>query len=154
MKYEMEKSFYSLSEKIISSLEIGWGFKFPKSYKLFLENYNGGIPKNRYFHFKDSLDGSAIDTIFGIVPEKYFNAFFYYNIMYCGRIPLNTFPIAHDSFGNLILLSVKGQDYGKVYFWDHEQEADTNNGEVPGYENLTLIADSFEEFMGNLKDSA
>lgn len=51
-------------------------------------------------------------------------------------------------FGNLILLSLKNADRGKIYFWDHEMEA--NEGEIPDYSNLTLIANSFEECITSL----
>jgi hypothetical protein len=62
------------------------------------------------------------------------------------------FPISYDSFGNLILIAIKNADRGKIYFWDHEMEADPNQGEVPDYSNLTLIADSFDEFINSLHD--
>lgn len=68
--------------------------------------------------------------------------------MYRGRIPPNLLPIAHDPFGNLICLSVAGQDRGKVYFWDHEVEV--REGEIPSYRNVSFIADNFESFLDGL----
>ncbi len=69
---------------------------------------------------------------------------------YSGRIPNSFFPIAYDSCGNLICIPVKGPDRGKVYFWDHEMEA--ADDEEPSYDNLTLIADSFEDFFNSLHE--
>ncbi|MGL5784970.1 MAG: SMI1/KNR4 family protein, partial [Alphaproteobacteria bacterium] len=94
--------------------------------------------------------GSLVHFFLGIIPKKQANLLFIMN-MYLERIPLNTIPIANDQNGNLVLLSVKGSDRGKIYFWDHEMEADTDHGETPDYSNLTLVADSFDEFIQNLK---
>lgn len=51
-------------------------------------------------------------------------------------IPQKLFPIACDSFGNLILLCIAGARYGNVYFCDHEK------GMSPA-----LITDSFSSFL-------
>ncbi len=117
----------------------------PDAYRNFLEQYNGGIPSNRLIYFNNDEKGTLIDIIFGFTKEKY-RDLRKTNIDMLNRIPTNTLAIADDQGGNLILLSVKGPDYGKVYFWDHELET-----EPADYSNLTLIADSFEEFINNLK---
>lgn len=67
---------------------------------------------------------------------------------YSARIPDNMFPIANDDLGNLILV-VKRPERGKVYFWDHEMEV--AEGEIPDYSNLTLISDSFDDFINSLR---
>ncbi|MBI2812410.1 MAG: hypothetical protein HYX67_16515, partial [Candidatus Melainabacteria bacterium] len=39
----------------------------------------------------------------------------------------------------------------KVYFWDHEREADPDQGQTPETAgNVHLIADSFSEFLDGL----
>ena len=144
-----EKKFGPISERFINALEQGWQIKLPKNYKNFLMDINGGRPKNKLFTLKDKSNSSLIAGIFGISDEEDYNILTRYPIMLGDRIPSNTLPIADDQCGNLILLSVKGPDYGKVYFWDHEMEAD--EGQTPDYSNLTLIADSFEEFINSLK---
>jgi len=141
-----------LEEFVLETFEQYLGFKFQKEYRDFLKKYNGGEPKKKIFCFKNnvSLGKSVIDTFFGFVPDKNENILLHFK-NYQVRIPWNMFPIARDDFGNRILLSVKGPDRGKIYFWDHEMEADTDHGETPDYSNLTLIADSFDEFIQNLK---
>jgi hypothetical protein len=62
------------------------------------------------------------------------------------RIPPDTLPIANDSFGNAILLGLHGDRRGKVYFWDHEKEPDSQ----PDWSNVSLVADSFDAFMRGL----
>lgn len=69
---------------------------------------------------------------------------------YRGRIPDDTLPIGRDPGGNLLLIGFHGANTGKVYLWlqDHEVE----EGEVPDYSNIGLIASSFDEFLDSLYD--
>ncbi len=135
----------------IQELETTYDLSFPIYYKHFLECYNGGIPEKDIFSFKGSKDGSILYGFFGFCSSNKRLDITHRYMIAKRRIPSNTFAIADDQGGNLILLSIKGSDYGKVYFWDHESEADTDQGEVANYSNLTLIADSFEEFINGLK---
>lgn len=144
----LKESFGPLDEKILKTIEMYLGFKFPKTYKEFLVVLNGGFPTKRFFLLERD-GGYVIDLFFGFVPDEDINILLHYRD-YKNRIPENMFPIGNDPFGNLILLSVKNADRGKIYFWDHEMEAD--NGETPDYSNLTLIANSFEEFIASLRD--
>ena len=59
-------------------------------------------------------------------------------------------PIADDPGGNAICLGMSGNERGKVYFWDHEMEAD--EGDEPTFENVYLVAESFASFLKSLKD--
>ncbi len=73
--------------------------------------------------------------------------------IYKKRIPSDTLPVASDDEGNLILLGIEGKNLGKVFFWSHNEEAGTplGKGRKPGYENVTLVAGSFDEFLAGLK---
>lgn len=65
------------------------------------------------------------------------------------RVPDPMVPIAHDPGGNLVCISVTGEDAGKVYFCDHEGEY--ANGQRNRTEsNVHLVADSFTEFITSL----
>jgi hypothetical protein len=59
----------------------------------------------------------------------------------------DTLAIASDAGGNVLLLALSGPFVGKVLFWckDHEVE----EGCVPGYENVGVVADSFDDFLNN-----
>lgn len=70
--------------------------------------------------------------------------------MFKGRMPKFYLPIGCDPGGNQICLAVKGQNYGQVFFWDHEFEAD--DGCEPTEENLTRIASSFDAFLDSLRE--
>lgn len=134
-----------INENVINVLEKYLNYKLPKSYKLFLINTNGGKSEKSYFLMKANNSLGSVRNFLGLHIEYYLSLLEHKKI-YEGRIPNNTVAICNNSSGNLILLSVKGPDYGKVYFWDHERET-----EPADYSNLTLIADSFEEFIQNLK---
>lgn len=141
----------TLSDQILKVLERYWELKLPDPYRDFLLLNNGGEPEACHFKFKDGTGASDVRFFLGIYPDKD-NDLLNHLKIYKKRLPLNVFPIAYDSGGNLILISVKGPDRGKVYFWDHEMEV--GEGEMPDYSNLTLIADTFSEFIENLKDES
>lgn len=146
---EMEMTHGSLSERELQAVEQLWGYQLPMDYRVFLLNNNGGVPKKLFFFFENKNKSIFLSEFFGIFKD--FNKNILLKQLYAGkRVPTNTLPIGRDSVGNLILLSVKGQDRGKVYFWDHEREA--GEGREPDYSNLTLIADSFDKFLKDLKD--
>ena len=142
----MIENYGSLDEKFLSAIEQYWEFNLPKDYRKFLLKYNGGYPCKKIFNFDDN--SSVVDCFYGFIKDFLKNILIKYRDMGI-RYPANTLAIGDDVFGNLILLSVKGVDRGKVYFWDHDCEAE--DGVEPDYSNLTLIADSFDEFINSLK---
>ncbi len=60
-----------------------------------------------------------------------------------GRLADGLVPVAVAAGGNLILVSVRRQDYGAVYFWDHEVEGATDDLQAP----LVHLADDFDRFL-------
>ena len=140
-----------LTQTDIDDLETATRQIYPAQYKQFLLMNNGGRPKENNFKFKavaDNLDGGIVDGFYGIDLELKVNNLDSAYKTYLGRMPKNIIPVAHDPFGNQICISVSGNDSGKVYFWDHEEEV--SEGLEAGYQNLYLIADSFEEFLNQL----
>ena len=65
------------------------------------------------------------------------------------RIPAGFIGIADSAGGNLICLSLRPQDHGTVYFWDHGLEAE--DGEVADMSNMVLVAHSFAQFIDALR---
>lgn len=94
------------------------------------------------------------DSINGVLENFY---------VFRDRMPETVFPIGEDIFGNQFCLGFAGDEYNKVYFWDHEGEwtawdehGDVDYGEpvLPNlYEGLYLVANSFEEFIDRLERS-
>ena len=57
--------------------------------------------------------------------------------------------IAEAPGGNQICIAVTGEDKGKLFFWDHENERDLDKN-PNDFGNVYLIANSFEEFVESL----
>jgi len=135
-----------ISASEIDNLEQRLSIKLPAKYRDFLEEYNGGYPEPDGFLFKDESDGSSVDRFFGLHLGMHHNLEKYLDT-YAGRIPKNLFPIARDPGGNLVVIGLSGDEKNKIYFWDHEREAD---GYEPDMSNVHLVANGFDEFLGLL----
>lgn len=134
----------SLSEEDIVKLEKKLKFYFPKDYRSFLLEYNGGYPEPDSFNFFDGREGADIQSFFGISKDVDYDILKVYK-NFKKRIPNILFPIACDSGGNLICIGIKDEFEGKIYFWDHEKEKN-----VPDFSNITLISNSFNIFLNSL----
>ncbi len=138
----------SQSEADLKAIAAKIGRPIPLAYHKFLLDHNGGHPDPADFHFADNKDdGGSIAAFFGVNVSGAMDLEASLRT-YAERISAHMFPIAHDPGGNLILLAASGKDKGKVYFWDHEEEAEEGN--LPSDDNLTLIANSFEAFLNSL----
>ncbi|MCX7570161.1 SMI1/KNR4 family protein [Tumebacillus sp. DT12] len=135
---KIEESRTPLTEEKLDEVQKRLTLVFPAEYRAFLLKNNGGKPTPNTFSFLDR-NGEKADSLLDDLEVEYTD------LLSDERILPHLVPIANDPFGNLICLSVAGEDLGKVYFWDHEIEPKT-----AGYENMSLIADSFTEFLNKL----
>ena len=129
----------------------------PEPFRSFLLRHNGGKPTPGRFEWTSEngrVLGTYVDSFFGVPQQERQTCD---SLIYCAetwvkrdRIPSDLFPIAADGGSNLVLLGAKGERKGKVYFWDHNREAD--DGEAPTYRNVHPLADSFEAFLAMLHD--
>ncbi len=153
MTIDIYRSRKRLSEQDIAEAEEELGLSLPVQYRDFLSKHNGGHPEPNAFPIENNpSDDHGLVHYFLCVKENDV-----YNLVdwvkrFHDRIPSGFLPIAVDPGGNLICLSTIGKNAGKVYFWDHEEEA--REGEVPGYDNVYFIANSFSEFLGSLTELA
>lgn len=149
MAIELTHSREPLNEEDIAKLEILLGISLPIPYKNFLLSHNGGHPKLAGFYIQNNpSDNHGLIDYFLCIKEKDIYNLLTWIKRYKNRIPSDLIPIAVDPGGNLVCLTVTGNNIGKIYFWDHEEEAD--EGETPGYANIYPIANSFDEFVGSL----
>lgn len=111
----------------------------------------GGQPEPGVFRFAQKTGGytnSRVHWFLSIHDGEYSNL--ERNVRSLSeRIPPDTIPIADDPFGNVIVIGLQGDQRGKVYFWDHEEEPE----DQPDWSNVDLIADSFDHFMAGLRPS-
>ena len=143
------------TEKEIAKIEFDFGFSFPSEYRRFLLIHNGGRPVPCIFDIEwrvnhelaDSWKNSEVSRFLSIHSDEKANFVKYNKVNFPGRIPAETIAIAYDPGGNLILLGIAGEYTGKVLFWVKDFEVE--EGEVPGYDNVGFLADSFDEFLNN-----
>ncbi|ENU1227561.1 SMI1/KNR4 family protein [Providencia rettgeri] len=137
-----------LNEFDISQIRAMVNYLIPTEYIDFIKKYNGGVPEPDSFNIQKINDASTINRFLGVKKEKNQNSdIFYFFKVYKNRIPSGYLPIGYDIGGNLILIKL-GNDDAKVFFWDHELEAD--EGEEPTLENIYYLADSINDFLSSL----
>ena len=144
-----------LSIEKIKQYESEVGFSFPQDYTDFLLQNNGGIPEEDViFDFIDASNDKHNST-----DIREFFVFYegedtsYDDIMKVNRImheeellPEGLFVFCDDSGGNPVCMSLREDDYGCIYFCDHELE-DADNG----YLLMSYVAGSFGEFISKLR---
>lgn len=146
----LEDSCPPVGEEEIKRVEDLLSMDFPESYRRFLLEHNGGRPSRDRFPIRGhplSKEG-MVNRLLCIKDGDDYSITWAMS-MYEGRVPRHFLVIGKDPGGNNICLSVAGEDCGKVYFWDHEEEV--AEGEEPGYENVYVIADSFDQFLASLR---
>jgi len=147
----------AVSRDVIKLVSAKIGLPFPKLYVEFLLAHNGGrveimrlLPRkfpvrgckrNRYGLIHVFFNISRGDVVNLVREFKTFRS----------RIPPGLLPIASDQGGNLICLACKGKRKGQVFFWDQAFEANTDEGEKVGWDNVPFIAGSLEEFFRGLE---
>lgn len=146
----IENSEPSINESDINNFEKRFNLKLPKDYRGFLLKNNGGKPEPRRFITVSKKIKSSVMLFFPlaeIVTENLVRNYLLFN--QGNKIPKNLMPIGHDPLKNQICISVEGDDFGYVYFWDMDEEV----GRGPSYNNMSLVAKSFSEFVDCLTEN-
>ena len=143
---EIPNEYGSLKIKELENFENENSIRLPEDYRNFLIKLNGGTPIKPYLTQVET----DINTFFGIVDEPDWFSLFDAITDYEGRIPEYTMPIADDSFGNLFIIGFGEKNYGQVAFWDHEKESEEKDGGYDYFDNITILANSFVEFVKKL----
>ena len=141
-----------VTESQLNDLEKYFDVKFPQAYRDFMLITNGGIPLHGCFDSKDGKESSSV-SFYSVSPGDNFDMA-ENNDARTGRFPRGFVSIGADGNGNEICIDCnEGQGYGKIHFWDHENEADTAQGETPETIGNTLLIDNtFAEFLEGLYD--
>lgn len=124
----------------VARLELQVGVALPGDYKQHALSTGGG---------RMQANTQAVQTIFSLsdaAPDWARMSEAVETFQY--RVPEWLVPVARDEYGNLFALSVRGNDLGAVWFWDHEEEAD--EGEPPSTDNISRVAAGWTQFLGAL----
>jgi len=153
MNVEISDSGTSITENEINEFEKTYDVSIPPEYFTFLLENNGGRPKPSDFLIPgkegEESEWVSIARFLGIGVSQT-NSLEYVLRVFKYRLPSDIFPIARDPGGNLICISTNPHNLGKILFWDHEFESDSD--EEPTYNNVYYIADSFDEFLSALTE--
>ncbi|MFE8645565.1 SMI1/KNR4 family protein [Sphingomonas sp. NCPPB 2930] len=136
------------TEADLQELQIKFGL-LPDEYLNFVKKYNGGIPSK-----KKIVVGRKEVTISSFFPvvgsARLLGGIEGQMETYKNRIPLHSIPIAAISGGDLLLLDLREKTHGCVYLWLHELESEEDADVY--YENMELVANSFDELLDKLRD--
>lgn len=152
---ELIKPVGNLSEENLRKVENEFGVEFPADYRRFLLQFNGGRPSPAAFDIAwrneqacgDDWKTSEVSRFLAIHDGDKANFVQINRVDFRGRLPADTVAIAQDPGGNVILLAVKGPMAPRVLFWvkDHE----VGEGRKSSYENVGIVADSFEDLLND-----
>jgi len=150
MNTQITNTYPPAPEAAVAAFEAQLNVQLPPDYRIFLLKHNGGKPKPQTFFISAEQGDDLLRYFLGIPPVLEFYNIYDYVKTYRGRIPQNFLPIGEDYLANLVCLSIAGDDYGRVYFWDHDWEVTES---TPDYSNVYLLADSFDSFLNKLYDT-
>ena len=167
--------FNPLTEADIEEVEQQIGATLPTQYRLVLRKYgaltfNGRSEDDPYVYFQsiESLPDyitskrhlAILDFFYGATQVKGPSGLQTQIKFFHGRIPETMIPIAGDGGAGQICLGIKGDDVGKVFYWDlanepldEETYLEDFGKPIPAEakrQNVHLIAESFDDFLGQL----
>jgi cell wall assembly regulator SMI1 len=128
------------SQDLVSHLEQRTGRSLPTAYRGYLLDQNGG---------RLASNDEAVNTVFGLGDVPDWANMWRKLDNYRDRMPTWLLPVANDEYGNLFAISLRDSDFGSVWFWDHEEEAD--EGEPPSEDNLEWKAPDWLTFLDGLR---
>ncbi|HSG70511.1 MAG TPA: SMI1/KNR4 family protein [Planctomycetaceae bacterium] len=147
MTVEFSDSFPMAEESSLSRFEQKFKTVLPYEYRSFLLRQNGGFPLNDVlFHVPELNEDVMLAMLYGVsdIPSQGTIEFEINDILEDLKGLL--LPIGHDPGGNSILLGLKEEFLGRVYYWDSSYFFETSDDDL----NTYLISETFNEFIDNL----
>lgn len=142
IKYDI--SHGPITDDDVTSFEVEFNLKFPQDYREFLKKYNGITRPSRYsvpYHIDDLIKWAWLTTLTGIIPNS---DKVKVPKEYPDLPPLrDLYTIGFDAGTNAFVMSLQGDDYGTIYYWDELYIHDYMNPKS----GLFFIASSFTEFL-------
>ena len=140
----------SITEEQVRKFENLLERPLPDDYKRYLLHRNGGVMEAKngsvYFIQSGTGDDYYIFCLFSIDHPKSDCDLGSIWELCQGNFPYHFLAIGDTGGGDLYCISLGDDDYGQIYYWNHEYEP-----YEPDYENCTLIANSFTEFAGSFR---
>jgi hypothetical protein len=149
MAINIKKPDKRIDEATLATFEAEIGQTLPRDYRQFLLDTNGGRPEGNQFEVPDDNTDAGVDVFYGLFGAEKRRDLRYQIELMRERVPQGILPIGDACCGNMVCLSLRPDTAGKVFFWDHELEAD--DGEPATFANLFKVGDSFQQFLDGLK---
>jgi hypothetical protein len=162
MRITITPSDIPTDEIAIASFEKLIGVPVPADYREFLVKHNGGtvLPDCFFVYGCSTGDYHTLQYLCGVRPNSGGNLVSEFETFH-DRIPFEFIPIGYNPGSDLLLLAVRGKDYGRIFYWD---SSDKKPSELPDdhewteqelsysiYRNVHFVAGSFTEFLQNLQ---
>jgi hypothetical protein len=144
-KVQIQPMFLPISEVSLALFEQELDLTLPTDYRDFLLEHNGGKPNPCIFPVANNPydNKSMLHYFFGVTDGELGNLAKWIKLQE-DKLPEDLIPIGIDLGGNLLCLSVRGDFYGKIYFWDADIPEDDE--EIPPTE-IFFVADSFTALL-------
>jgi SMI1 / KNR4 family (SUKH-1) len=120
MKYPLSCTNGGITENQITDFEVFSNFFFPKEYRNFLLETNGGIPAHKGIYRQVSEDWkerTTIETFFSLEQIKESYHFLYDEISYINAVPNTRIMVIGETIGTTTAcISLEGH----IYLWDDD----------------------------------
>lgn len=104
----------------LEAFEDRLGCVLPADFRRWLEVVNGGKPKNTCVVVSEEFGISCFHHIYGFHSGPDYSQLDEVNQILEGNLNSGLVAFGDDAGGNQFTISVRGEDYGVVIFWDHE----------------------------------
>ena len=158
---------YLPTEQEFADIEKLVGVKLPEDYKAHMLQFNEIGNKEDILDYKVYFDDPYLSGCYGspmISGYEGWNGLYSNeqideydnlkrNILYHrGSIPITTMPIATGTGGDVLLMGIGEENYGKIYYWlhEHDMSEDLKVGETPSWDNVGFVANSFTDLLDGM----
>ncbi|MFT4020508.1 MAG: SMI1/KNR4 family protein [Acinetobacter sp.] len=145
MEYDLSLS--KIDDSDISAFENEIGCKIPAEYRDFLLNHNGGRPRCPVLVF--GAEKIMVNDLYGLGDQQGRVGDLKQTWeIFLDRLPSGFISIGDTPSGDQFLISVTD---GNIYLFDHENEPEEASENLADYENVKKVADSFLDFINDLR---
>src|SRR4029453_17936656 len=146
---EFRQAFEPVSKEGLAAAEARLGITLPAEYRTFLYTTNGLHPESDLCFTVPARGDVFLGSFYGIRSERTAGDLEYEleNAALWSPLPAGYVAVGDDPGGNTLLLATRGDDAGRVFFWDRVGFWVREDGR-----NLFSVADSFDQFLGALRD--
>jgi hypothetical protein len=166
-KFIVDGSGTPLNESTLAAFETQIGTKLPTQLRSFYFRWNGGlpcpedIPEDKGIcvrvYWKPGVEAArgggvaSFEKMFRINADPSSDFLLTRNDLK-HRLPQDVLCFARNPGSSLFLIGIKDYNLGKIYYWSSPYQANLDEGEMPSYDNIADVAESFVEFLLALRE--